>query len=92
MRKIPFAGIVLTPNVSEAYKVPLRYRGDRSTLLYSSIIRLYALNPVFEIVHHESVKVYLPVHLYNGNVQQNPLWLESCVTMTVFTLGVTVGR
>ena len=49
-----------------------------STPLYSSINRLYAQNPVFEIVHEESVKVYL--HMYNGNVQQNPLCVESCVT------------
>ena len=50
-----------------------------STLLYSSIIRLYPQNPVFEIVNDESVKkVYL--HMYNGNVQQNPLCVESCVT------------
>ena len=34
-----------------------------STLLYSSIVRLYPQNPVFEIVHDESVKVYL--HMYN---------------------------
>ena len=33
---------------------------------------------MFEIVHDESVKVYL--HIYNGNVQQNPLCVESCVT------------
>ena len=40
--------------------------------------QLYAQNPVFEIVHDESVKVYL--HMYNGNVQQNPLCVEfSCV-------------
>ena len=44
--------------------------------LYSSIDRLYAQNPVFEIVHDESVKAYL--HMYNGNVQQNPLCVESC--------------
>ena len=49
-----------------------------STLLYSSIIRLYPPNPVFKIVHDESVKVYPPI--YNGNVQQNPLCVESCVT------------
>ena len=49
-----------------------------STLLYSSIIRLYPLNPVFKIVHDKSVKVYLP--MYNGNVQQNPLCVKSCVT------------
>ena len=47
--------------------------------LYSSIIRLYPQKPVFKIVHDESVKVYLPI-MYNGNVQQNPLSLESCVT------------
>ena len=50
-----------------------------STLLYRSIIRLYPQNPVFKIVHHKSVKVYLPI-MYNGNVQQNPLCIESCVT------------
>ena len=49
-----------------------------STLLYSSIMRLYPQNPVFEIVHDESVNVYL--HMYNGNVQQNPLCVESCLT------------
>ena len=52
--------------MSEGYEVPLSYRGDRSTLLYSSIIRLFPLNSVFEIVHDESVKVYL--HMYNVNV------------------------
>ena len=31
-----------------------------------------------EIVHDESVKVY--PHMYNGNVQQNPLYVESYVT------------
>ena len=49
-----------------------------STLLYSSIIRLYPQNPVLKMVHDESVKVCL--HMYNGNVQQNPLCVESCVT------------
>ena len=40
---------------------------------------------MFNCVHDESVKVYL--HMYNGNVQQNPLpgsrqreCVESCVT------------
>ena len=51
---------------------------SNSTPLYSIINRLYAQNPVFEIVHDESVKVYL--HMYNGNVQQNPLCVESCVS------------
>ena len=50
-----------------------------STPLYSSINRLYAQNPVFEIVCDESVKVYLHI-MHNGNAQQNPLCVESCVT------------
>ena len=33
---------------------------------------------MFKIVHDDSMKVYL--HMYNGNVQQNPLCVESCVT------------
>ena len=48
---------------------------------YSSINRLYAQNPVFEIVREESVKVYL--HMHNGNVQQNPPCVESCVTKEI---------
>ena len=51
-------------------------KGITSTHLYSS--RLYVQNPVLEIVHRQSVKVYL--HMYNGNVQQNPLCAASCVT------------
>ena len=47
--------------------------------MYSS--RLYAKNPVFEIVHEESVKVYhLNLHMYHGNIQQNSQCVESCVT------------
>ena len=49
-----------------------------STPTMRSINRLYAQNPVFEIVHDESVNVY--PHMYNGNVQQNPLCVESCLT------------
>ena len=48
-----------------------------STSLYSGINTLYAQNPVFEIVHDGSVTVY--PHRYSGNVQQNPLCVESCV-------------
>ena len=36
---------------------------------------------MFKIVHDESVKVYLPV--YNENVQQNLLCVESCVTKNI---------
>ena len=42
-----------------------------STPMYSS--RLYAKNPVFEIFHEESVKVY-HLHMYIGNIQQNSLF------------------
>ena len=49
---------------------------------YSSINRPYAQNPVFEIVREESVKVYL--HMHNGNVQQNPPCVESCVAKEIF--------
>ena len=41
-------------------------------IMYISINRLYAKNPVFEIVHEESVKVY-DLHMYNGNIQQNSM-------------------
>ena len=55
-----------------------KFSNLRSLLLMSSS-RLYSNNPVFEIVHEESVKVYhLP--MYNGNIQQNSLYVESCVT------------
>ena len=55
-----------------------KFSTPTSTPLYSSINRFYAQNPVFETVHDESVKVY--PHMYNGNVQQNSLCVESCVT------------
>ena len=75
----------LCPAVDSMRRNPLydflsrcKFSTPTSTLLHSSIIRLYPQNPVFTIVHDESVKVYLP--MYNGNVQQNPLCVESCVT------------
>ena len=49
-----------------------------SYYLYSSINTLSAQNPVFAAVLDESVKVYL--HMYNGNVQQNPPCVESRAT------------
>ena len=55
-----------------------KFSTPTSTSLYSGIISPYAQNPVFKSVHDESVKVY--PHMYNGNVQQNPLCVESCVT------------
>ena len=40
---------------------PLYSSTPTSTYLYSGINRLYAQNPVFEIVHDESVKAYLHI-------------------------------
>ena len=66
------------PGSRVRFFIEMQIQYPTSTLMYSIIIRLYPQNPVFEIVHDESVKVYL--HMYNGNVQQNPLCVESCVT------------
>ena len=53
-----------------------------NVILHTFVQQLYAQNPVFEIVHDESVKVYL--HMYNGNVQQNPLCVESSCVLRCF--------
>ena len=55
---------------------PAFFYRDVNSVLLVVLIRFYAQNPVFEIVHDESVKAYL--HMYNGNVQQNPLCVEPC--------------
>ena len=68
----------LSPVLAYDFLSRCKFSTPTSTPLYGSIIRLYAQNPVFETVHDESVKVY--PHIYNGNVQQNPLCVESCVT------------
>ena len=79
MRSIPSLRIFTSrPVLAYDFLSRCNFSTPTSTLLYSSIIRLYPQNPVFKIVHDESVKVYLP--MYNGNVQQNPLCVESCVT------------
>ena len=70
-------------NTSPRFSPMIFYRDANSvptsTPFYSSVNKLYAQNPGFEIVRKESrVKVYL--HMHNGNVQQNPLCVESCVT------------
>ena len=42
MRKIPFAGVELTSNVSEGYEVPLSYRGDGEAVFwkFTLIVRI----------------------------------------------------
>ena len=67
-----------SPRFFIAIQIQYFYKYYYSTPLYSCINRLYVQNPVFEIVREESVKVYL--HMYNGNVQQNTLCVESCFT------------
>ena len=68
------------PRFSPAFLSRYKFSTPTSTSLYSGINRLYAQNPVFEIVHDdESVEAYL--QMYNGNVQQKkPLCVEACVT------------
>ena len=68
----------LPPVLAYDFLSRCKFSTPTSTPLYSSINRLYAKNAVFEIVREESVKVYL--HMHNGNVQQNPICVESCVT------------
>ena len=69
-------------NTSPRFSPTILYRDANSvhtsTPFYGIINRLYAQNPGFDIVREESVKVYL--HIHNGNVQQNPPCVESCVT------------
>ena len=52
----------LAPVLAYDFLSRCKFSTPTSTLLYSSIIRLYPQNPVFEIVHDESVKVYLHIH------------------------------
>ena len=68
----------LAPVLAYDFLSRCKFSTPTSTLLYSSIIRLNPQNPLFKIVHDESAKVY--PHTYNGNVQQNRLCVESCVT------------
>ena len=55
------------PDSRLRFFIAIKFSTPNSTPLYSSIDKLYAQNFVFEIVHKESVKVYL--HMHNGNVQ-----------------------
>ena len=69
----------VSPRFSPTILSRCKSSAPTSTPLYNSINRLYVQNPLFEIVRDEGVKVYLHI-MYNGNVQQNPLCVESCVT------------
>ena len=71
-------------HISPRLSPTIFYRDANPALLLAHLCttvligRPFAQNPVFEMVHDESVKVYL--HMYNGNVRQNPLCVEFCVT------------
>ena len=80
-----YAQHLVTKNlhISPRFSPTIFYRDANSVLLPANLctavlIGSNAQNSVFENVHDESVRVYL--HMHNGNVQQNPLWIESCVT------------
>ena len=69
--------------ISPRFSPTIFYQDANSVLLLAHFctavfLGLYPQNPVFKVVHDESVKAYLA--MYNGNVQQNPLCVESCVT------------
>ena len=71
----------LSPVFAHDFLSRCKFCTPTSTPLYSSINRLCAQNPVFGVIREESVKVYLHMqHMHNGNVQQNPLCVEFCVT------------
>ena len=67
-----------SPVLAYVFLSRCKFSTATSTPLYSSTNRLYAQNPVLEIIREESVKVYL--HMHSGNAQQNPICVESCAT------------
>ena len=60
-----FSSMIFYPHApctfSALTSIPLYRSTPTSTSLYSGINRLYAQNPVFEIVHDESVKAHLHI-------------------------------
>ena len=70
--------------VQESVKVCTTGMSYLHTFIQQQINRLYAQNPVFKMVHGESVIVYL--HMYSENVQQNPLCIESSCVTKVFSI------
>ena len=69
--RIPYAQHPITKNLHISPRFsPTIFLSRCKFSTPTSTPRLYAQNPVFEIDREESVKVY--VHMYNGNVQQNP--------------------
>ena len=53
----------LSPVLAYGFLSRCKSSNPTSTPLYSSITRIYAQNLLFEIVHGESVKVYLHIHV-----------------------------
>ena len=73
------AYVFLSPGKSSTVQCTIFYTLQPKLMHLYTAVDSYAKNPVFEIVYEESVKVYR-VHMYNGNIQQNSLCVESCVT------------
>ena len=68
----------VSPVLAYDFLYRCKFSTHTSTPLYNSINTIYAQNPGFEIVREESEQVY--PHMHNGNVQQNSICVESCVT------------
>ena len=64
----------LAPVLAYDFLSRCKFSTPTSTLLYSSIIRLYPQNPVFKIVHDKSVKVYLPMCSMNDSITVSSMW------------------
>ena len=69
------AASCVTKNISPRFSRTIFCRDANAVILRThlctAVACLYA-KTVFEIVYEESVKVY-HLHMYNGNIQQNPL-------------------
>ena len=76
--------IVLASSSTLYEKVPRLILKKTSRLAQAVVVSegIFCAVPYFVNFHRQSVKVYL--HMYNGNVQQNPLCVESCVTKELF--------
>ena len=76
------AASCVTKNISPRFSPIIFYRDVNPVSLRAhpcTAVASMRKTLVFEIVHEESVKVY-HLHMYNWNIQQNPLCVESCVT------------
>ena len=71
----------LSPVLAYDFLSRCKFSTLASTPLYSSINRLFAQNPVLNCSLGE--REGLSKHMYNGNIEQNPLCVKSCVTISL---------